>query len=77
MHYNRKVEGTTERLLDAINKSGLQPGEICKKADIPRSTFYNHIGGDALSERYIVKYCRVLKISADWLLGITNDRKKK
>lgn len=77
MRYNKKVEGTTERLLDAINKSGLQPAEICKRADIPRSTFYNHISGDALSERYIVKYCMVLKISADWLLGITNDMKKQ
>ena len=77
MRYNKKVEGTTERLLDAINKSDLQPAEICKRADIPRSTFYNHISGDALSERYIVKYCNALKISADWLLGITNDRKKK
>lgn len=76
MHYNKKVEGVTERLIEAIKESGMSTQEICKTGKIPRSTYYNHLSGDSLSERYIVKYCRVLNISADWLLGLTCEKRR-
>lgn len=66
----RKCEGLTERLREAIQASGLTPHQIQTLAGIPKNTYYQHIGGGAMGELYIAKYCAVLHISADWLLGL-------
>lgn len=70
MRHYMKVEGALDRLREAIAASGLCPTEIMRRAGIPSSTFYEHLNGAALSELYVAKYCTVLGISADWLLGL-------
>lgn len=74
MHYNTKVEGLTERLNSAINASGLTNREIIKRVGVPRSTYYEHLEGQPMGEIYVMKYCRALGISADWLLGLRKGR---
>lgn len=74
MHYNKKIEGLTERLNSAINASGMTNGEIIKKVGVPRTTYYGHLEGQSMGEIYVMKYCRALGISADWLLGLRKER---
>jgi hypothetical protein len=69
----RKLAGVTERLNEAIYRSGLMPHEIMAAAKIGHSQYYNHINGASLNELNIAKYCRVLHISADWLLGLDKE----
>lgn len=66
----QKVEGLTERLNEAVLKSGKTPKEICCETGICYSSFYDHLAGRPMGELYLAKYCTVLNISADWLLGI-------
>lgn len=66
----RKVQGMTERFNEAVLKSGKSPKEICRQTGIWESSFYEHMAGAAMGELFIAKYCTVLNISADWLLGI-------
>lgn len=72
----RKLQGLTERLNVAVIKSGMPHAEIRKRMRIPKSTFYQHLAGDTdMSALYAARYCAVLNVSADWLLGI-NQRQE-
>lgn len=67
---HRKLQGVTDRLNKAVLLSGKTPGQIQKEAGICKTSYYYHMSGGAMGELYIAKYCAVLNISADWLLGI-------
>lgn len=69
MKRNYPPEGFTERLNEAIYKSGLRPVEIQRKARISESCFYYYMRGDTTpSLMTLVNLCRVLDVSADYLL---------
>lgn len=70
MNHRTKCEGLTNRLRNAVLNSGLTAREIQKRAGISKSTYYGHMKGKAMTEFYIARYCAVLGISADWLLGL-------
>lgn len=75
MNRYNKLQGVTERLREAVKASGLTPREIQQRVGIKKSTYYDHINGARLTELNIAKYCIVLKISADWLLGLKGDNR--
>jgi len=77
MNYNKKVDGASERLRQAVQESGLRAHQIIKRSGVPKTTFYSHMNGDAMSEFHIAKYCSVLNISADWLLGLSKRKHEK
>lgn len=70
MNRYNKLQGVTERLREAVTSSGLTHKEIMKRTGVPSTCFYNHLNGARLTELNIAKYCTVLNISADWLLGL-------
>lgn len=62
-------EGFTERLYDTVLKSGLEITEISRKTGISRSSVYAYvINGYAPNITALAKLCKVLGVSADYLL---------
>lgn len=65
------IQGMSERLEEAIEKSGKTITEISKAANVTRPAIYNILnyesGGTALT---VARLCAALNISADWLLGL-------
>ena len=70
MSYKKKIEGTSERLDKAILESKLTISQISERTGIARSTTYGHLEGKAMSELHVARYCMILGVSADWLLGL-------
>lgn len=70
MGKQRKLEGVTDRLREAILASGKTPKQIQMETGAPKSLYYAHLSGCAMGELYIARYCLALNISADWLLGL-------
>lgn len=65
-----RVEGLTNRLRNAVLDSGLAVKEIQEEMGIPDSTYYYHMNGGRMTEYWLARYCEVLGVSADWLLGL-------
>lgn len=69
MRQHYPPEGFTERLNEAINKSGLSMTVIKERLQISWSCLYSYIHGYTTpSVKTLASLCRLLHVSADWLL---------
>ena len=65
------VPGFSERLKRAIFETGKTTAEIAAESGIPRYCLYNYIDlGVTPYGGNLVKICKYLGVSADWLLGL-------
>lgn len=71
-HY--KVQGLNERLREAIFVSGKSVLTLAEEAGINYVSVYDHMNGTGVSTPYLLRYCKVLNVSADWLLGLKEER---
>lgn len=69
MKQNYPPEGFYKRLREAIANSGLKMSEIRRKVNISDSCLYSYVNGVTLpSVTTLANLCRVLNVSADYLL---------
>lgn len=68
-----------KRLNVAIIMSGKTTRQIISESGISKSNYYNIRNGtiDNITTGTIKKLCRTLDVSADWLLGLTNEHDPK
>ena len=68
-----------KRLNVAIIMSGKTTRQIISESGISKSNYYNIRNGtiDNITTGTIRKLCRTLDVSADWLLGLTNEHDPK
>lgn len=65
------IYGFTRRLQEAIWQSGLSNRELARRAHISRGLLYAYLNGQSTpTGENLMRLCEVLKVSADWLLGI-------
>jgi transcriptional regulator with XRE-family HTH domain len=65
------IYGFSERLQEALGKSGLSQVEVAKRAKISRAALGNYLCGDCLPNAlYLGRLCAVLGVSADWMIGL-------
>ena len=63
------IEGFWERVEESIRNSGLTKKEIAKKMGVNRATLYPSSGMN-LSTDNIAKFCKIVGVSSDYLLGL-------
>ena len=69
---DKHMEGATERLAEAIKKSGMSAAELSRKTGLDSNRIYALKNGSGIMREFdIARLCVALGISADWLLGIT------
>lgn len=69
MRRNYPPDGFTERLNEAIYKSGLSMTVITRRAQISESCYYSYVHGYTTpSVKTLASLCRLLHVSADYLL---------
>lgn len=66
------IEDFWIRVDEAIYKSGLTKQEIAKRMHCDRKTLYTTC--NCMSGPNIAKFCEITKVSADWLLGLKEER---
>ena len=64
------INGLTERMNEAFINSDLSITDICRRANIERSTFYNYLSGSIPNAFNLMKLAKVMRVSTDWLLGV-------
>jgi hypothetical protein len=72
--------GFPERLAQAIYDSGLNCCQISDRTGhkIERKSIYNwRVGNTVPNATQLMYLCKVLNVSADWLLGISNKKEIK
>lgn len=63
------LKGFPERLNKAIGKADLSIYDICQRSGIGRTTIYNWLNGISCPNIiYLAQLCKVLNVSADYLL---------
>lgn len=64
----------TNRIIEARKKAGLSQTQIANELMIPQQQYSRYEKGDnELPIRYLIQLCKILKVSADWVLGITSE----
>ena len=67
------IDGFWDRFNLVCKESGLTKVELAKRIGCKRTTLYD--SGYMLTTLYLARFCTITHTSADWLLGITNERK--
>ena len=72
---NRKnyINGFFERVDQVCFESGLTRSEICKRMGYDRKALYESSGFSTLK---LARFCAVTGTDANWLLGLSRERKK-
>lgn len=64
----------TKRIIEARKKVGLSQTQIATALMIPQQQYSRYETGDnEIPIRYLIQLCQILKVSADWILGISQD----
>lgn len=70
------IEGFPDRLNEAIETSGLSKTQIATRCGCDRRTLYNAVSGNfMMSTENLARFCTVTKTDANWLLGISIERR--
>ena len=65
------IRGMSERLREAVNKSGMTYKQIGQRAGMSESRLKALLSGnDGCYASTFARLCAVLGVSADWLLGL-------
>ena len=71
----KKLEGLPDRLRTLIFESGDSFKEFAYTLGVYPSYVHKWVNGGAIpSARYLCAICRYYRVSADWLLGLTDER---
>lgn len=64
----------TNRIIEARKKAGLSQTQVANALMIPQQQYSRYEKGDnELPIRYLTQLCQILKVSADWVLGISDN----
>lgn len=69
------IEGFWDRFEECIFETGESKNEIARQIGCGRKSIYNDYDGRALSPLYIARFCVRYGFSADYLLGISAEKK--
>lgn len=74
---HKKIDLTfAKRLEQVMIERNIYPAQLSKITGIKRTVIYNYINGTHQPTAFNIKRIAVgLGVSADWLLGITDDKK--
>lgn len=73
MNRHQQVEGLWERVEQACFETELTKREICKRMGFDRKSLYDSSGFSVLK---LARFCAVTGTDANWLLGLSRERKK-
>ena len=66
----------TNRITEARKKRGLSQTQVANALMIPQQQYSRYEKGDnELPIRYLIQLCELYQVSADWILGISNNDK--
>ena len=75
MGKHNKVRGFWERVDEVIYDSGLSKAEIARRCGFSRNILADENAGRMMSVGVLTSFCSVMHVSADYILGLKNDRK--
>lgn len=62
------------RLADVMRKNGLTAASLAEAVDMTRPAVSQYLSGTRIPETVaLIRLCRTLNVSADYLLGISDD----
>lgn len=64
----------TERFNEILNETGLSGALICKQLGIHPPTLVKYKKGSGMSTETLYKFCYTFNVSADWLLGLSDEK---
>ncbi len=70
------IEGFWERFEECIQETGLNKVQLGKVLGCDRKVLYNDYDNRALSMLYVARFCATYGFSADYLLGISKEKKR-
>ena len=73
MNRSARVEGLQERVDQVCFESGLTKPQLCKQMGFDRKSLYDSSGFSVLK---LARFCAVTGADANWLLGLSGERKK-
>lgn len=76
MSSHKKIDLTFAKRLEQIMiERQIYPAQVAKITGIKRRTIYDYVQGNYQPNAYNIKLIAIgLNVSADWLLGITDNR---
>lgn len=77
MGKHNKVRGFWERVDEVIYESGLSKAEIARRCGFSRNILADEGAGRMMSVGTLASFCSAMHVSADYILGLTNERKIK
>lgn len=78
MNRRKTIKGFAERLEEAICESGMSTQEISEKANVCRTHLWKYrIDGVVPSSVTLMKLCKALNVSSDYLLGLEKNKNLK
>lgn len=64
----------TNRIIEARKKAGLSQTQVATALMIPQQQYSRYEKGEnEIPIRYLIQLCQTLKVSADWILGISQE----
>ena len=67
------IEGMQERVEQVCVESGMTKKELCEKMEFDRKALY----GEGFSTLKLARFCAVTGTDANWLLGLSRERKEQ
>ena len=69
------IEGFWNRFDECVADAGLSKVQLAEQIGCERKTLYNTHDNRAISSLYIARFCRKYGFSADYIFGISNNKK--
>ncbi len=69
------MDSVSKKLRDLREDHDLNQDEVARIIGCNRATISNYENGRDLQMATIIAYCKYFSVSADWLLGLTTDRR--
>lgn len=73
MNRHQRVEGLQERVDQVCFETGMTKPQLCKQMGFDRKALYDSSGFSTLK---LARFCAVTGADANWLLGLSRERKK-
>lgn len=73
MNRHQQVEGLWERVEQVCFETGMTKPQLCKQMGFDRKSLYDSSGFSVLK---LARFCAVTGTDANWLLGLSRERKK-
>ena len=70
-------EDFTDRITILINENDLSQREAAEKIGCSRSAVRGWLDGEICTGRHLIAISSAFGVSAEWLLGLSNNRKRR